>query len=76
MIQPKWLVFMLFVWVTLTFLGATLEQHTDFNYTDTSGTTTQTTLQQLTDMNSVLFNQVNIGSKILYYNMESWNMGF
>lgn len=59
MISPKWFVFMLFVWITLTFLGATLEQH---NTSATwEGNTQTNTLSYLMDMKNVFYENNNVG---------------
>ena len=53
---------MLFVWVTLTFLGATLEQQTNFENPDYSGQGTTSTLSYLTNLKNVMFDQSSTGT--------------
>ena len=58
MVQPKWIIFLLFVWITLGFLGATLEQHTGTTW---EGITNQTTLEYLLDMKNITYDQSATG---------------
>ena len=73
MLNPKWIGLIVFVWITLTFLGGTFEKHTTATG-DWEGDTQETQLEYLMNVKNIVAQTSGVGEvNFVLYNEEYWD---
>jgi hypothetical protein len=79
MIDTKWWVFCLFVWIVLAFSFTILEGHTTVDTTEYSATgeASSSGVTTLDKLNNLKFNFASLGNLgSIMYDVATWNFGF